>query len=165
MEENMKKLKSIWYENRVLFVLIIILIICAFIVVGVLAKYFFGSSSSKYGDRLEGIEEVQITDEMKNTFLDSMNKDELIEKANIKVIGRVVYVSLDFKDNTTLVEAESRALGSLLTFEQKYLDYYDFNFTLKANKTETSEGFLIMGARNANGNGLVWNNNTEVESE
>ena len=115
----MKKIKSIWYENRVLFVLIIILIICAFIVVGVLAKYFFGSSSSKYGDRLDGIEEVIITDEMKNTFLDNMNKDELVENTTIKVIGRVIYVSLDFKDNTSLVEAESRALASLLTFEQK----------------------------------------------
>lgn len=161
----MKKLKSLWFENRVLFVLFIVVIICAFIVVGVIAKYFFGSSDSKYGDRLNGIEEVLISDEMKTNFVNTMNEDELINNSSIKVIGKVVYVSIQFKDDVTLVEAESRALASLLTFEQKYLDFYDFNYTLKRDATENSEGFLIMGARNANGNGLTWNNNTEIESE
>lgn len=161
----MKKLKSLWYENRVLFVLFIIVIICAVIVLGVITKYFFGSSESKYGDRLDGIAEVEITDDMKNNFTNALNEDELVDTSSIKVIGRIVYVSIEFKDNVSLIEAESRALASLLTFEQKYLDFYDFNFTLKANATENSEGFLIMGARNANGNGLIWNNNTEFENK
>ncbi len=161
----MKKLKSLWYENRVLFVLLIIVLICGCIVIGVIAKYFFGSSSSKYGDRLDGIEEVLITDEMKNNFVDSLNNDDLIQSSSLKVIGKIVYVSILFNDGVSLIEAESRALASLLTFEEKYLDFYDFNFTIKANSTENSEGFLIMGARNANGNGLVWNNNTEISEE
>lgn len=161
----MKKLKNLWVENRVLLVLFIIVVICCFVMLGVCVSYFFGSSKSSYGDRLEGIETVQITDDIKNNFLDTMKKDELVSDVSFKAVGKVVYITLSFKENVSLVEAQSKALASLMNFEEKYLEFYDFNYTLKSNATETSEGFLIMGAKNVNGSGLVWNNNTEVQTD
>ncbi len=157
----MNKIKKIWVENRVLFVLFIIVLVCMLIIAGVCMKYFFGSSKSSYGDRLDGIEEVAITEDIKNHFLSSMQNDELIENVTIKNIGRVVYISLHFKSGTSLEEAKNKALASLMAFEQKYLDYYDFHYTLKGNTLEAGD-FLIMGAKNAKGNGLNWTNNTEV---
>lgn len=158
----MNKIKKLWIENRVLFVLFIIVLFCILIIMGVFLKYFFGSSKGSYGDRLDGIQEVEVTDEMQNNFLASMKKDELISDATIKVKGKIIYISLSFKDNVSLVEAQSKALASLMAFEQNYLDFYDFQYTLKGNATENSEGFLIMGAKNVNGSGLIWNNNTEI---
>lgn len=161
----MKKIKKLWMENRVLFVLFLIVIICAFVILGVLFKYFFGATKSNYGDRLEGISEVEITDTMKNDFLSSVKNNEVISDATIDVRGKIVYIHLNFTEGASLVEAQSKALESLQLFEQNYLDFYDFHFTLKSNATETSEGFLIMGAKNVNGSGLVWNNNTPVETD
>lgn len=161
----MKKLKNLWIENRVLLVLFIIVVVCVFIMIGVCISYFFGSSKSGYGDRLDGISEVQVTDEVKNNFVDAMKNDELINDATIKVQGKIIYITLSFKEDVSLVEAQSRALLSLMSFEEKYQNFYDFNYTLKSNKTDTSEGFLIMGAKNVNGSGLVWNNNTEVKTD
>ncbi len=158
----MKKLKKMWVENRILFVLFLIIIICFFVMVGVCISYFFGSSKSSYGDRLDGIEEVVISDDLKNSFLDKMKQDELIKSSNMHVQGKIVYITLEFNENVALVEAESKALAVLMDFEEKYLNFYDFHFTLKKTATETSEGFLIMGAKNVNGVGLVWNNNTVV---
>lgn len=158
----MNKIKKIWTENRVLFVLFVIVLVCLLIIMGVFLKYFFGSSKSSYGDRLEGIKEVEVTDDVKNKFLSAMENDELISESSIKVKGKIIYIALHFKDGVSLVEAQSKALASLMVFEQNYLDFYDFNYTLKGNATESSEGFLIMGAKNVNGSGLVWNNNTEV---
>ena len=54
----MKKIKKLWMENRVLFVLFTIVIICACIILGVMLSYFFGATKSNYGDRLNGIENV-----------------------------------------------------------------------------------------------------------
>lgn len=161
----MKKLKNLWIENRVLFVLFIIVLICLCIIVGVCINYFFGSSKSSYGDRLKGIENVEITEEVKTDFLTMMKNDDLIDDVILNVKGKIVYVTLYFKDNVSLVEAQSKALASLMNFDEKYQQYYDFNYTLKSNKTDTSEGFLIMGSKNVNGSGLVWNNNTEVETD
>ena len=159
----MKKIKKMWVENRVLFVLSIIVILCCFVILGVMVSYFFGSSKSSYGDRLEGINEVKITDEVKNSFISGMKEDETITNVSFKNQGKIIYITLDFKSEVTLVEAQSKALASLMKFEQKYQDFYDFHYTLKSEKTENSEGYLIMGAKNVNGTGLVWNNNTEVK--
>jgi hypothetical protein len=161
----MKKLKNLWVENRVLFVLSIIVIVCLLIILGVFISYFFGTSKSSYGDRLDGISEVEITDDIKNNFIEQMKSDALVKDATIKSIGKVIYVTLSFEDNVTLVEAESKALASLMIFEQSYIDFYDFNYTLIGDKTDSSDGFLIMGAKNVNGSGLVWNNNTEVSTD
>ncbi len=161
----MNKIKKMWMENRVLFVLAVIIVICFFMILAVFISCFFGSSKTSYGDRLEGIEQVEITEDVKNTFLDKIKEDDLVQDATLNIQGKIVYITLKFVDNATLVEAESKALASLMTFEQKYLDFYDFHYTLKSDKTETSEGFLIMGAKNVNGSGLIWNNNTEVQKD
>lgn len=161
----MKKIKKLWEQNRVLFVLFIIIIVCLLIVIGVFASYFFGSSKSNYGERLNGIENYKITEEMENNFLDSLKNDEQVSDANFKIRGKVVYVTIYFKEGISLVEAESKALASLQNFDENYQKFYDFNYTLKQDATEASEGFLIMGAKNVNGSGLVWNNNTEIPEE
>lgn len=161
----MKKIKKLWIENRILFVLSIIILVCFFVIIGVCFKYFFGSSKSSYGERLDGIKEVEITDDVKNKFLDGLKGDELIKEVDFKIRGKIVYITLLFDKDVTLVEAESKALASLMSIEQKYLDFYDFHYTLKGEATETNEGFLIMGAKNVNGSGLVWNNNTPVNKE
>lgn len=159
----MKKIKNLWVENRVLFVLFIVVVVCLIIMFSVCINYFFGSSKSSYGDRLEGIETMQISEDLKNNFLNLLKEDTLIDDATFNVKGKIIYIVLNFKPDVTLVEAQSKALFSLMTFEQKYLDFYDFHYTLKSEKTDTNAGFLIMGAKNVNGSGLVWNNNTEVQ--
>ncbi len=158
----MNKIKKLWNENRIFFVLFIIVLVCALLILGVILKYFLGSTKSSYGDRLEGIKAVEITEDIKNNFLSSMQSDELIKDVSIKSKGKIIYISMNFNTGVSLEEAQSKALASLMIFEQKYLEFYDFNYTLKEEATENSEGFLIMGAKNVNGNGLVWNNNTEV---
>ena len=42
---------------------------------------------------------------------------------------------------------------------------YDIDFILTKEKSENDEGFTIMGAKNVNGSGLVWNNNTPIKDE
>lgn len=161
----MKKIKKMWMENRILFVLFIITFICVCVILGVIVKYFFGVTKSNYGERLEGIENVQITDTLKNDFLASMKEDTTIKDISFESKGKIVYIYITFHEGISLVEAQGKALASLQKFEQNYLDFYDFHFTLKSDATENGGGFLIMGAKNVNGSGLVWNNNTPLETE
>ena len=79
--------------------------------------------------------------------------------------GRIIYITIDFNVDTSLNDAEAKATSSLTNLSEDILGYYDINFTLKCDKSENSEGFVILGARNVAGSGLVWNNNTPVESE
>ena len=89
----------------------------------------------------------------------------MINSATFDVKGRVIYVTINFVGDTSLVEAQSKAAASLEQFSENLLSYYDIDFTLISEATENSEGFTIMGAKNVAGSGIVWNNNTPVESE
>ena len=161
----MNKLKEIWGKNKVLIVLGIILIICFIAILIVTFSFFFGGSESVYGDRLDGIENYPIEDSFIDEYIANLESDEMINSATFDTKGIIIYFTIDFVWDTSLVEAQSKAAASLEQFSEETLSYYDINFTLTSESTENSEGFTIMGARNVAGSGLVWNNNTPVESE
>lgn len=156
-------MKKIWKENRVLFMLILVLIVCFVAIVSVGVSYFVGSHKSIYGDRLEG--KIEIKDEDKETYINALKETKLVDEAAFRLSVRTIYVDLKFNNEATLVEAESIALASLENLSEEILAYYDVNFILTKDATEKDEGFTIMGARNSNGTGISWNNNTVVEEE
>ena len=161
----MKKLKEIWQKNRILVVLVAILIVCFITICTVVVTYFFGGSETVYGDRLKDIDKHPITENFKKEYIANLEKDDKIEKVTFKTKGRVIYIRMQFIDDYALVEAESKASASLTSFAEDILGYYDLNFTLVSDKTEDSEGFTIMGAKNSKRESIVWNNNTVTESE
>lgn len=162
MKKLMNKIKKSWKENRVLFVLTMILILCICLILIVAVDYFLGSSKDKYGERLDGIKEVEITEQKRKDIEKKISEDETILNCKVNQIGKMIYVTLTFNDTITLVEAEGKALNTLTQFSEKELAFYDINYTLIQESTETNAGFTIMGSRNVNGSGLVWNNNTPV---
>lgn len=161
----MKKIKKLWQNNRVLFVLFTILIVCFFIIVGVTVKYFIGNHSSNYGDRLEETKKVKVTNEMKNDYQAYFDNDENIKSVKLNVTGKIIYITLNFENKITLVEAQSKAVQSLEKFSEDIQKVYDINFTLIQDKTDNNEGFTIMGAKNAKRPNIVWNNNTPIVEE
>ena len=91
----MKKLKKVWQENSVLFVLLFILIACLIAISVVVVTYFVGDSSSKYGDRLEGIEDYPFDTDMQNEIIALASLDYFSEE------------TLSFYDLEYMIEAEA----------------------------------------------------------
>ena len=74
----MKKIKNLWMNNRVLFVLTTIVLVC-FLVMGVVViKYFVGVSTSEYGDRLEDIENLPLKDEDKQAIENKLKENGIL---------------------------------------------------------------------------------------
>ena len=161
----MKKLKKIWNENRILFVLFIILIICFVAICMIVFSYFVGSSKSVYGDRLKN--EVKISDKQEKDYIEAIKADAMVEDATWRKGVRTIYITIKFNETASLVEAESKAVASLENIEEKILKYYDINFIITQDKVEAdqSKGFTLMGSSNVNGSGVVWSNNTEIVEE
>lgn len=158
----MNKLKKFYRNNRVVVILMSIVFICVLIILFALIKYFYvGNNTSKYGDRLEGIENVEIDDTKKSDVESKLIADDLIDTAKITIQGKIIYISMTFTDKASLVEAEGKALLSFDYFSDEEKAFYDFQFTLKQSASDTNEGFIISGAKNVNGSNLVWNNNTD----
>ena len=161
------KFKELWGKNKVLIILGLILICCLVAIIIVSISFFFGKGKSIEGDRIKDISKYPITETFKSDFVTSVEGNESVKSATLEVKSnrRTVYVVINFKDDTSLNDAEGIAQASLSNISEDLLGYYDFEYILKCEKTENSDGFTTMGAKNVAGSGLVWNNNTPVESE
>ena len=109
------------------------------------------------------LEDYPIEDSFVSEYIANLEADEMINSVEFNTKGRIIYITINFVGDSSLVEAQSKAAASLEEFSEEILSYYDIDFTLISDATENSEGFTIMGARNVAGSGIVWNNNTPVE--
>lgn len=162
----MKKLKKIWQDNSVLLVLFVILIACLIAISVVVVKYFVGDSSSKFGERLDEIDKHPFGESEQNELKDKIKEDKLVLDVKVRTSGKTIYVTIEFDSNITLVEAQSKALGSLEYFSEDTLSFYDIQYMIKSDPTDKTDGFQIMGSRNISGTGgIVWNNNRAPKEE
>lgn len=160
----MKKIKQFYKEHRVFTILMAIVIVCVVLIATVLVQCFYvGNGDDKYGNRLEGIEKYEISESRQSDFENNIANNKKVKNADIIITGKIIYITMQFEENVDLVEAESIALKSLENFSEEEQNFYDFNFTLKENSSKKSSGFIISGAKNKNGSGLVWNNNRDVD--
>jgi hypothetical protein len=165
----MKRGIKIWEENKILLVLAIILLVCLVVLVGVALKYFYGSSSSVYGNRLDITETVPMTEKTLNNVKSILKEDEKVSNVKASLKGRIVYLSITFVDDTKMDDAKKIAEKALDGFSEEELSVYDIEFVIKSKITkedDKNKSYTLIGARNANGKGLVWNNyNLTVEEK
>jgi len=161
-----KKIKNFYKEHRVFTILMSIVLVCVILIVTVLVQVFYnGNGKDKYGDRLEGIEAVSIADSRLSDLETNLTNDEKVKEVEVKITGKIVYFTIQFEESVSLKDAKEVAKKALENFSEDELNFYDFNFTLKKNSSDKEDGFLISGARNKSGSGLVWNNNREVTKD
>ncbi len=155
----MKKIKSLWDSNRVLFVLTTILILCFVIMAAVCFKYFFGSASSSYGDRLESIQDLPLEDSDKESIIAKFQESDSVNDVAIHTQGKIIYIRVTFQ-NVTAERAKEIANPTLEMIPEKYLENYDIHYTLVSEATETTTGFIVMGAKNIgeSQNQIIWSN-------
>ena len=152
----MNKIKKIWMENRVLLVLGIILIVCIVIFLGVSLTYFYGSSNNVYGDRLDVIKKVPLSDKLFDDIKDKLKENASVHSVDIRLKGKIIYINIGFVSDTAMDDAKKVAESTIELFNEDELAVYDLQFSIKANGTNS---YTLMGARNSNGSGsVIWNN-------
>ena len=147
-----KKHKKLCIVGLILVILLIMLVL-------ILKRFSVDYSLDEYGDRLEGIEKVEIKKSESDKLVSEIKEIESVKSVNYRLKGRLVYIEIEFNEGVNVDSAKEIATKSLDYFTDKQKSFYDFEFTLKQEATEKTEGFLIMGAKNVNGSNLVWNNN------
>ena len=160
-------MKDFWRKNKVVVVLVVILIGCFIAIAFVAARYFISTNRSIYGDRLQDIDKNKFEKDKQDEFINEIKKNESVISATLKTKGRIVYVTVKFDSKIDLLSAKAVVENSFVVLTESLLEYYDFNVTMSQEESEDNKeaGFIIMGARNANGNGVSWANNTPIEVE
>ena len=159
-------MKKFIRNNKAICFMVLIIIACIGISVALLLKYFyFGNGGSKYGDRLDGIEAVEINDTKKESLVNSIKEGKNVYDAKVEVSGKIIYIRIVFKAGADLTTSKAVAAKTLEQFSNDEKAFYDIHFTLVSAKNESSDGFTIMGSKNVNGTNLIWNNNNPVSDD
>lgn len=161
----MKKILKFFKTHRVFTMLMAIVLVCGIVIFTVLIQCFYvGNGVDNYGDRLKGINEHEISESRISDFKTNLTANDKIKNTEMRIQGKIIYITYQIMEQTSLEEAKSIALKSLENFSEDELGFYDVNITMKENSTSTSDGFIISGYKNKRNNTLVWNNNRQVTS-
>ncbi len=157
----MKKLKDFYKTNRVFVILMGVSIFCVTLIVGAFVFYFFNQSSgSVYGNRLNGLEAVEITNKQINKIKDFIEEDENIDKATVRIQGKIVYINYFIKESK-ITAAKNLAIESLDLLETDQKDAYDISFAIGLAEDKENSLFPIMGYKKSDNTIISWTNHTE----
>jgi len=172
--KEVANLKKFYKENRVFVILMGISLICIAIIVAMMASYVINSSTKdKYGNRLNGMSDVVISDKKISEMENSILEMERVQDVLINIHGKIVNFNIDFQEDVKVDEAKNAAIKCLEFFEEDYLNYYDLQFLitsggLEDDKESTAESekeevnpFPMIGYRKAGAANKTWSNNTK----
>lgn len=144
-------------NNKVLLVLLGILLVCI-IAIGILFYKFFyaGAGGSKYGNRLNGIENYPLSSNLQDEIKSLYSDNEKVGTVKVNIEGRVIYIDIDFKETLKVSDAKSLAEKALEKIGENNLTYYDIHFILTYSGEEENENFPVFGAKSSNSLKVVW---------
>lgn len=122
----MKKVWNSILKFRLYIIIAVFVIVMVFAALAVKAYVSPEDKNTFYGDRLEGIDKVPLTDEIKNNIMDFIKKSKDCE-SSIRVQGKIIkiYITLNSKDDTIDKMKEFVPL-IIEKFDKEYVDFYDF---------------------------------------
>ena len=135
--------------------LALILFIIVFII---LISLFITTGKGTYGDRLDGIEDVKLSDSFLNEVKTSLEENDNIESANVRLQGKIVYIEFQAKSGVSTDAVKSISDVILERFSEDELKFYDFSFIVKwVNETDDGEKTTaIEGYKHHNKTVISW---------
>ena len=135
--------------------LALILFIIVFII---LISLFITTGKGTYGDRLDGIEDVKLSDSFLNEVKTSLEENDNIESANVRLQGKIVYIEFQAKSGVSTDAVKSISDVILERFSEDELKFYDFSFIVKwVNETDDGEKTTaIEGYKHRNKTVISW---------
>ena len=150
----MEKIKKWINKNKGLAILLLLTIIFVIILLIIFIELLVGGSSNKYGNRLDGIDKVKISNETYESVKKEVEDTELVEKVETRLQGKIVYTTIKLKDGITVEKAKEIAANTLDNYSEDELKYYDFSFFLKWKGEEKDT--VITGNKHHNLDSITW---------
>ena len=131
--------------------LLLLLIIITLVVL--LGLFLPKTEGSVYGNRLDGIEDVPLTGDVKSSILDAITSTEKTTSSNIALTGKIIKINIKVKDDVSLEDAKKIYDSFKSKFTEQILAYYDIQIML-VSKDYSAFGYLKAGRPE-----LKWTNN------
>ncbi len=152
----MKK-KRISGDTKILLVLFFILLVCFGVIAFLFYKFFYaGAGETKYGDRLEGIENYKLSATLQEDINSIYENNKAINTVKVETQGKIIYITVDFKESVKVDSAKSEAIKALDKIGEENLKFYDVQFILTYSGEQENNNFPVFGAKSAKSLKVVW---------
>ena len=141
MKEFFKKIKNWANRNKGLAIIIALTIVLLLILLIIFLQMLIGGSSDKYGNRLDGIDKVKISNETFEGVKKEVTDTELTEDVS----------------DTSKDKAKEIASATLDNYSEDELKFYDFSFFLKWKGEEGDT--VVTGNKHHSLDSITWTNN------
>ena len=127
MKKFLIKVKDLMLNHKLLAVICLL----AFILFVVLFLMFLSmtiSTSNKYGNRLDGIDKVEIKKSSLKEISKKIEEDEKVKDATLHIEGKIIYFDIVYNNGTSVEDAKKIASDSMANFKEKQLSFYDLEY-------------------------------------
>ena len=147
-------MKNFIKNNKVTVVAFIICVIFVILIFAVKLTFFPNEGTAIYGDRLDGIEEVEITNQQQEDIIKSLEDKDEVKEVSCDIKGRTLNVLITVNDDVELDPA--KALTSSITdnLEEDQTTYYDIQVFISKDNDDTR--FPIIGYKHQNKDEFSW---------
>lgn len=150
----MEKLKKWINKNKGFAIICALAFILFIIMVVIFVRLLVGGSSNKYGNRLDGIDKVKISNEVYESVKEEVKDVEGVNDVSVRFQGKIVYTTIELSDSISADKAKEIAKNTLDNYTEDELKYYDFSFFLKWKGEESDK--VITGNKHHNLEDITW---------
>lgn len=118
------------FINKYKLTIVMLVFISILVVLFLSFKSFLYPEDAKsvYGDRLEGMEDVLITEEKKNSIETKINASNIVIDGKVEIYGKIVNVIVSCNSKGTEAKVKDLFNDVLDEFSKAQLEYYDFQY-------------------------------------
>ena len=140
-------------KNKVTIIIIGIFAICVFLIMGIINAFFPEEGVALYGNRLDGIDKVAVSDATLKELEDKF-KEDAVASVSARTSGRIIEIVIVVNDDVAPETAKIYGAKALEVFSDEQKAYYDIQVFAKKN-IETAE-FPIIGYKHKTKDSLTW---------
>ena len=140
----LKELKENKYTTIVFFIFLGLLLI-AWLLYGMVMP---SNSAEKYGNRLDGIEKVKLTDNDTDQIVKDLEENKIVNSASVRISGRIINILVEVREGTKTSSAKKLTSDAIKSLEKDELAFYDVQIFI-TNEDDDAKGYPLIGYKGA----------------
>lgn len=140
-------------RNKSTIIAIVIFLILVIVLFQLKNIFFPNTGKAIYGNRLEGIENVKISNKTLENVKSTLSGDTVTE-VSTDIAGKLVKIFITVNDDVTIETAKTYGPKALEVFSQDEKGYYDFQIYIQ--KKGDSTQFPIVGYKHHSKQEMSW---------
>ncbi len=148
-------------KNKFIIIAIGVFLILVILAFQIVTMFFPKDGTALYGDRLDGIENVELTKTKLTKIEDALKENEIVKKASVSVQGKIVEVIITVQDDTSVDSAKELNTTVLNSLEEDEKKFYDIQIFVKKDTDATD--FPIIGYKHHARDNFSWTKNRGAE--